>query len=136
MLIKFKKPDPRDGMTARMDSSRGQHFVDAGLADRLNEDGTMHGAEKAAPTRAQLDAALEALPDGNTDAEYVKRAMRAYFGDLFTEGDAKRVDEAVKPATTETAPVPEPVSPANAPAAEATPPAPAPAPAPASRKRS
>ncbi|MDT0137718.1 hypothetical protein [Acidovorax sp. PRC11] len=39
MLIKFKKPDPRAGMTARMDSIRGQQLIDAGSADRLPENG-------------------------------------------------------------------------------------------------
>lgn len=37
MLIRFKKPDPRAGTVARMDSSRGQHFVDTGVADRMEE---------------------------------------------------------------------------------------------------
>lgn len=37
MLIKFKKPDPRAGMTVRMDSSRGQQLVDGGAADKVSE---------------------------------------------------------------------------------------------------
>lgn len=37
MLIKFKKPDPRDGATVRMDSSLGQRFIDMGHADRVAE---------------------------------------------------------------------------------------------------
>lgn len=37
MLIKFKKPDPRAGTTARMDSSRGQQLVDSGAADQVDE---------------------------------------------------------------------------------------------------
>lgn len=37
MLIKFKKPDPRAGLIARMDSSRGQQLIDAGAADREAE---------------------------------------------------------------------------------------------------
>lgn len=37
MLIRFKKPDPRAGAVARMDSSRGQHFVDTGVAERVEE---------------------------------------------------------------------------------------------------
>lgn len=42
MLIKFKKPDPRAGMTVRMDSSRGQQLVDGGAADKVSEvDGAM-----------------------------------------------------------------------------------------------
>lgn len=40
MLIKFKSPDPRAGMTARMDSHRGQELVDAGSATQLKEDGS------------------------------------------------------------------------------------------------
>lgn len=37
MLIRFIKPDPRAGTQARMDSSRGQQFIDAGQAERVNE---------------------------------------------------------------------------------------------------
>lgn len=37
MLIKFKKPDPRAGLIARMDSSRGQQLIDAGAADQEAE---------------------------------------------------------------------------------------------------
>lgn len=37
MLIKFKEPDPRAGATVRMDSSRGQYFVDTGAADAVSE---------------------------------------------------------------------------------------------------
>lgn len=37
MLIKFKKPDPRAGMVARMDSSRGRQLIDAGAADQVSE---------------------------------------------------------------------------------------------------
>ncbi|WP_312914480.1 hypothetical protein [Stenotrophomonas sp.] len=37
MLIKFKDPDPRAGTTVRMDSSRGQHFIDTGAADAVSE---------------------------------------------------------------------------------------------------
>ena len=33
MLIRFKKPDPRAGMEADMDSSLGQRFVDEGRAE-------------------------------------------------------------------------------------------------------
>lgn len=39
MLIQFKEPDPRAGMKARMDSSRGQQLIDAGAADRVPENG-------------------------------------------------------------------------------------------------
>ena len=44
MLIKFKKPDPRAGMTARMDSSRGQQLVDAGCAEVVPEGGVVVSA--------------------------------------------------------------------------------------------
>ncbi|MCU1160328.1 hypothetical protein JAK41_19425 [Stenotrophomonas maltophilia] len=37
MLIKFKEPDPRAGTTVRMDSSRGQYFIDTGAADAVSE---------------------------------------------------------------------------------------------------
>ena len=33
MLIRFKKPDPRAGMEADMDSSLAQQFVDEGRAE-------------------------------------------------------------------------------------------------------
>lgn len=39
MLIRFKKPDPRDGMVARMDSSIGERFIAGGNADELTEQG-------------------------------------------------------------------------------------------------
>lgn len=61
--------------------------------------------QPASPTRADLDAALLALPDGNTDADYVVRAMRSFFGDLFTEDDEVRVRDLVK------APAPPPPAP-------------------------
>jgi len=37
MLIKFVKPDPRAGGTARLDSHRAQQFIDAGTAERVPE---------------------------------------------------------------------------------------------------
>lgn len=37
MLIKFKKPDPRAGLVAQMDSSRGRAFIDAGAAEPVSE---------------------------------------------------------------------------------------------------
>ena len=81
MLIKFKKPDPRAGSVVRMDSSRGQFFVDNGSAVRLKEDGSEAEAATAAPDSKpdgakpsdglkvdELKAALEAkgipYPDG------------------------------------------------------------------------
>lgn len=60
MLIKFQKPDPRAGMTVRMDSSRGQHFVDIGHAVRLKESG-----EEDAPVSAPEDFDAAAFVDAN-----------------------------------------------------------------------
>lgn len=54
--------------------------------------------DRAAPTRAELDGALAALPGDNTDADYVVRGMRSYFGGLFTDDDEKTVREVVKTA--------------------------------------
>ena len=77
MLIKFKKPDPRAGTVAKMDSSRGQVFIDSGSAVKLKDDGTEAVVTEApAPgpkpseglTVAEIKAALEAkgiaIPDG------------------------------------------------------------------------
>jgi hypothetical protein len=47
-------------------------------------------------TRADLDAALATLPGENTDPDYVVRAMRSHFGDLFRAEDEARVRELVK----------------------------------------
>ena len=53
MLIKFKKPDPRAGMTVRMDSILGQQFVDAGNADKVEENAPeQESAQAAAPAPA------------------------------------------------------------------------------------
>ena len=51
MLIRFKKPDPRAGMEADMDSSLGQRFVDEGRAEWVKspEKKAEPIAEKAAP---------------------------------------------------------------------------------------
>lgn len=76
MLIQFKKPDPRAGMTVRMDSSRGQQLIDAGAADRVAENGDAPRAEPeptdgapvpadevaAAPAPEPTDAAPAAAP--------------------------------------------------------------------------
>ena len=120
MLIQFKEPDPRAGMKACMDSSRGQQLIDAGAADRVAENG------HALPTdrRAELDAALERLPDDKNDPDYVVRAMRSHFGTVFTDADEARVREVVvapaaqAPATApadEVAAAPAPAAPAAAP---------------------
>ena len=53
MQIKFKAPDPRAGMVAQMDSSRGQQLIDAGAAVQVKENG---GEEKAAPVVAAVTA--------------------------------------------------------------------------------
>ncbi|RXU44320.1 hypothetical protein, partial [Pseudomonas syringae] len=42
MLIKFKKPDPRAGLTVQLDSSLAQKFLDEGRATQVGE-----GAEAA-----------------------------------------------------------------------------------------
>lgn len=136
MLIKFKKPDPRAGMTARMDSSRGQQLIDAGSADAVPE--SADGA-RFADARAALDIALRQLPGGNEDPDYVARAMRNHFGAVFTDADEAKVREVVlapqaapvEPATVADAPEisqPEPPAESAAPQDEE-----APAPAKAAR---
>lgn len=50
MLIKFKKPDPRAGMVANMDSSLGQKMVDQGRAD-VHKDPAADEAATAAPAK-------------------------------------------------------------------------------------
>lgn len=51
MLIKFKKPDPRAGMVADMDSSLGQKMIDDGCAD-AHKEGAAVQAPAAAPAPA------------------------------------------------------------------------------------
>lgn len=81
MLIKFKKPDPRAGLVARMDSSRGQQLIDAGAADKVDE--AVAAPQKVAPPK-------EPTPETQqTDAEVVAQAADA--------GAADKVDEAAKP---------------------------------------
>lgn len=62
MLIKFKDGDPRAGMTARMDSSRGQALVDSGAAVAVKENGTLADASVSG------DGAGEALPPASNEA--------------------------------------------------------------------
>lgn len=62
MLIKFKKPDPRAGLIARMDSSRGQQLIDAGAADQEAE-----GAAQAA-TAEKVDGSAAAADQGPASA--------------------------------------------------------------------
>jgi hypothetical protein len=38
MRIKFKAPDPRAGLVAQMDSSRGQQLIDAGSAVQVRDE--------------------------------------------------------------------------------------------------
>lgn len=92
MLIKFKKPDPRAGLIARMDSSRGQQLIDTGSADAVPEGATGAGFANA---RTALDIALRELPGGNDDPDYVARAMRNHFGAVFTDADEAKVREVV-----------------------------------------
>ena len=47
-------------------------------------------------TRADLDAALAELPDGQADPDYVIDGMRVHFGDLFTDDDEEKVRDLVK----------------------------------------
>ena len=64
MLIKFKKPDPRAGQTVRMDSSRGQYFIDTKAADAVKEGGAegTSGAPVAAPSSAPAPAPAPPAP--------------------------------------------------------------------------
>ncbi|WP_432675102.1 hypothetical protein [Delftia sp. 11MD] len=55
MLIKFKKPDPRAGMVACMDSSRGRQLIDAGAADQVSE-----SVAKEQPAEAEQPKAADA----------------------------------------------------------------------------
>lgn len=95
MRIKFKKPDPRAGTVAQMDSSRGQFFVDNGSAVQVKDGEVAAADEKPVRARANLDAALADLPGENTDPDYVVRAMREFFGALFTAADEAKVRDLV-----------------------------------------
>ena len=66
MLIKFKKPDPRAGTVVLMDSNRGQHFIDAGSAVQVKEDGSQ---AEAAPVE---QAAAAPAPAAKTTAKAKK----------------------------------------------------------------
>ena len=57
----------------------------------------LKAGQEPAHARKALDEALAKLPDGNTDADYVVRAMGAHFGELFTSADEAKVRELVKP---------------------------------------
>lgn len=95
MRIKFKKPDPRAGTVAQMDSSRGQFFIDNGSAVQVKDGDVTAAEEKPVLVRANLDAALADLPGENKDPDYVVRAMREFFGALFTDSDEAKVRELV-----------------------------------------
>ncbi|MDG2524642.1 hypothetical protein P6166_04625 [Stenotrophomonas sp. HITSZ_GD] len=86
MLIKFKNPDPRAGQTVRMDSSRGQYFIDTGSADLVKEgavtdvqspappvDGPTPGEQLVSGTAAEVIASLDAV----TDVELGRAALAA-----------------------------------------------------------
>ncbi|QFS64819.1 hypothetical protein [Delftia tsuruhatensis] len=61
MLIKFKKPDPRAGMVACMDSSRGQQLIDAGAADQVSESVTQEQpADVQQPAEVEQTKAVDA----------------------------------------------------------------------------
>lgn len=95
MRIKFKKPDPRAGTIAQMDSSRGQFFIDSGSAVQVKDGEVTAADEKPVLVRANLDSALADLPGENTDPDYVVRKMRDFFGALFTDSDEAKVRELV-----------------------------------------
>ncbi|WP_372380298.1 hypothetical protein [Xanthomonas sp. NCPPB 1062] len=61
MLIKFEEPDPRAGLTARLDSSLAQKFVDEGRASKVAE-----GAEVALDTAPPSEDAGSAPAPGKT----------------------------------------------------------------------
>ena len=58
MLIKFKDSDPRAGTTVRMDSSRGQHFIDIGAAEQVKEG---QSEPAATPTTTEVVKPSEGL---------------------------------------------------------------------------
>ena len=67
MLIRFKKPDPRAGMEADMDSSLGQRFVDEGRAELVKP------PEKTAEPVAE-NKAVQAAPEKKVRAEPKNKA--------------------------------------------------------------
>lgn len=81
MLIKFKKPDPRAGLIARMDSSRGQQLIDAGAADREAE-----GAAAAAGAGAGAGAA-----ESGQSSENTVQAQASLAGDQSVETAKSKV---------------------------------------------
>ena len=67
MLIRFKKPDPRAGMEADMDSSLGQRFVDEGRAEWVKSP-----EKKAAPVAE--NKAVQAAPENKMRPEPKNKA--------------------------------------------------------------
>ncbi|WP_414539971.1 hypothetical protein [Stenotrophomonas forensis] len=59
MLIRFKEPDPRAGATVRMDSSRGQYFIDTGAADAVSEQPQAELPEPVTEEAAVTEVAAE-----------------------------------------------------------------------------
>lgn len=97
MLIKFKKPDPRAGLTARMDSSRGQQLIDAGAADLVVE----NTAAPKKPLAVQAKVPEPQETDQEQNAQVGEAAAQA-DGDAATEapateGAAQADPEAAKP---------------------------------------
>lgn len=72
MLIKFKAPDPRAGTVAQMDSSRGQHFIDAGSADPMKE-----GAQGEEVTPPSGDEKPPVKPSEGLKVEELRAALTA-----------------------------------------------------------
>ena len=67
MLIRFKKPDPRAGMEADMDSSLGQRFVDEGRAEWVKS------PEKKAEPVAE-NKAVQSAPENKMRPEQKNKA--------------------------------------------------------------
>lgn len=109
------KPTGKRGVylvTLRVEFKAGETFgYDGDLPKSMADDVTpLKGAEKASAEkaekaealkakRAELDAALATLPGNEKDADYVVRAMRSHFGEVFTDADEKQVRDLVKPAS-------------------------------------
>lgn len=81
------------GDILRTSAAFARHLVKDAFAAKY-----VHGKDDApVVTRSELDAALAGLPGENSDPEYVIRAMRSHFAELFTEVDEARVRELVTP---------------------------------------
>ena len=51
MKIRFKKGDPREGMVAEFDSSRGQELIDAGSAVEVKDNEPEPKAQEPKPLK-------------------------------------------------------------------------------------